>query len=123
MVRWTGHTFIEKMKRYFVGTQMRPEEYQAFLEGFKHSLCKKKSHYARRLLLGKPVSVIYRNRSLDDFIEMVIGLRKDLRDLRSKENFSASEKEMLNQLILGVQGQLIKFIDICNHTLSEKKTS
>lgn len=101
---------------------MQSGEYESFLEGFRCTLYKKKSHYARRLLLGEPVTVIYRNHSLDDLIEMAVGLRKDLRLLLSKEILSAGEKEALTKRVQSIEERLIQLIDICSHT-SYKKTS
>lgn len=87
---------------------MQADEYGSFLKGFGRTLYKKKSHYARKLLLGEPVTVIYRNHSLDDFIEMAVGLMKDLRLYVSMETLSVTEKETLEQRILSIQNILSK---------------
>lgn len=96
---------------------MQAEEYESFLKGFSRTLYKKKSHYARKLLLGEPVTVIYRNHSLDDFIEMAVGLMKDLRlFFSSMETLSVSDKETLEQKVLSIQKHLIQVVDLCSHT-------
>lgn len=113
---WAGCTFTKNMKRHIVRTQMQADEYASFLKGFSRTLYKKKSHYARKLLLGEPVTVIYRNHSLDDFIEMAVGLMKELRLFASMETLSVSEKETLEQKVLSIQKHLIQVIDSCSHT-------
>jgi hypothetical protein len=66
--------------------------------------------------------MVYRNRSLDDLIEMGVGLRKDLRLLLSREVLSAAEKEELNKKVISIQERLIQLVDICNHTSSQNNT-
>jgi hypothetical protein len=108
--------------RYAVRLNLQAQEYEAFMEGFKNTLYKKKSHYARRLLLGQPVTVVYRNRSLDDLIEMGIGLRKDLRLLLAREVLSAAEKEELNDKVISIQQHLIQLVELCNRTSCQNNT-
>ena len=94
-------------------TYLRDDEYQQFMAAFEKSLYRKISAYSRNLLLGKPVKVIHRNRSLDDFIEMGVGLRKDLRRVLSMEIFSSTELQELKSKIISIEEQLIKLVEIC----------
>jgi hypothetical protein len=99
---------------------MKLQDYETFMEGFKNTLYKKKSHYARKLLLGQSVTVTYRNRSLDDLIEMGVGLRKDLRLLLSTGILSPAEKEELSKRIASIEQHLIQFVEACKHKSSPK---
>jgi hypothetical protein len=113
---------IVREARHSVRVNLQAQEYEAFIGGFKSTLYKKKSHYARKLLLRQPVTMVYRNRSLDDLIEMGVGLRKDLRLLLSREVLSAAEKEELNKKVISIQERLIQLVDICNHISSQNNT-
>ena len=106
-----------------IAIYMCKEEYEAFHEGFKNSLYRRRNDYARKLLLGKPVVMIYRNRSLDDFIDMGSGLRKELRRYLSTGTSSAQEKEELNKKIISIEENLIKLVELCKQESEETKTS
>src|ERR1700744_5212833 len=83
-------TVMKSIKRQ-LGVYLREKEYQAFMEAFGKSGYRSKTDYARNLVLGKPVKVLSRNRSLDDFIEFGVKLRKELRLLLEKDVFTPSE--------------------------------
>lgn len=102
---------------------MDDDQHARFLEGFKNSIYRHKSEYGRKLLLGKPVKVIYRNRSMDDLIEMSVGLRKDVRRLLSGETLDPILKQELLDKITSIEEQLIKLIEICGHPWTPKKMS
>lgn len=53
-------------------------EYETFQARFKRTTFRIISDYQRALLLGKPVKLHYRNRSLDDFLDIAGGLRTSL---------------------------------------------
>lgn len=106
--------------RHTITVHMKLPEYEAFMEGFRNTLYKIKSDYARKLLLGHPVTVVYRNRSLDDLFEMGVGLREELQRLSSMETFSVSEKEELSKRMVSFQEKLIQLIELCSHTSSRK---
>lgn len=99
------------------------EDHQVFQERFKNCIYRSKSEYGRKLLLGKPVVTIYRNRSLDDFIEMGSGLRRELRRLFTVGTISHQEKEDLNKKITSIEENLIKLVDICKLTSGGKEMS
>jgi hypothetical protein len=84
-----------------------------FLLAYKATIYRSRAAYARKLLLGKPVTVITRNRSLDDFIETAVRLRRDLRLLLSKEGFTVTEKELLRQKMSSIEENLIQMVNQC----------
>ncbi|WP_188934175.1 hypothetical protein [Puia dinghuensis] len=85
------------------------------MENYKATIYKSKASYLRKLVLGQPVAVIYRNRSLDDFIETAVKLRKDLKILLGKETFTTIEKEELKRKMTIIEENLIKIVTPCNH--------
>ncbi|HEV2478060.1 MAG TPA: hypothetical protein VGS79_00285 [Puia sp.] len=54
------------------------KEYEAFEAGFKKTTFRIISDYHRALLFGKPVKLHYRNRSLDDFLDIAGQLKVSL---------------------------------------------
>jgi len=102
-----------------VNVYMCNADYQAFQRGFKNSLYQKQNEYARKLLLGKPVVTIYRNRSLDDFVEMGSGLKKELRRILSIAD--PLEKEKLYTKIALIEENLINLVEICKLKSDEIK--
>jgi hypothetical protein len=93
---------------------MTEEEYVKFLADYKKTLCRTKSEYVRKMVLGQPVSIIYRNRSLDDFIEIAVKIRKYLREVLSKDIFSDQEKEEIKAIITKIELGLIKISEQCS---------
>ncbi len=92
---------------------MKKEEYDKFMESYSTTLCRSRSEYARKLLFGKPVKVISRNRSLDDFIEIGVKIRKDLKLLLSKDMFSEAEKQQLKLIVSSIDENLINLVKSC----------
>jgi len=105
------------MKKSVSGTLvncwMNEADYGKFMEGYKNTLCRNKSDYMRRILFGRPVTVTYRNRSLDDFIETAVQLRRDWRGLLGKSGFSQAEIEELKNRIALIEEKLIQISEQC----------
>lgn len=55
-----------------------PEEYKIIYSRFEKSMFRKMSEYNRSALLQKPVTITYRDRSMDEVLEELILLRKEL---------------------------------------------
>jgi len=96
-----------------INISLQQEEYDKFVNSYKTTVYRSKSSYARKLLLGKPVEIKYRNRSLDDFIEWAVKVRKELKLLLSKESLTATEKMELQRKVTSIEEKLIKLVDLC----------
>jgi MobC-like protein len=96
--------------------RMPESEYAEFIRAYKSSDCRNKTAFVKKLLLGKPVKVLYRNRSLDDFIELAVQMRKELKLIVSKDSLSSMEKEALGRKIDSIEKHLIKVLDTCTQT-------
>jgi hypothetical protein len=92
---------------------LREDEYQSFMKAFQNTVYRTRTDYARRLVLGKPVTIMTRNRSLDDFIELGVNLRKELLLLLAKDTFSVAEKENLMGQITLIEELLNNIIKKC----------
>jgi hypothetical protein len=94
---------------------MTVEDHEKFMAAYKNTICRSMGEYARKLLLGIPPTVTYRNRSVDDLIETAVLLRRDLLALLSKDSLTAAEKESLFRRITNLEDLLIKISEQCSH--------
>jgi hypothetical protein len=58
--------------------RLKPTEYELIEKRFKNTRFRKLSEYARDVLLEKPVTVTYRDQAMDDVLEELILLRREL---------------------------------------------
>jgi hypothetical protein len=62
----------------WLNIRLKPDEYKTLEARFKKTMLRKMSEYSRYVLLEKTVTVIYRDRSMDEVLEQLILLRKEL---------------------------------------------
>lgn len=74
--------------------RLNEREYKILRSGFSTSTKQQISSYARDILLGKPVTVYTRNKSLDDFVAELIHLRNELKSIGN--NINQAVKKMHN---------------------------
>lgn len=58
--------------------RLKPDEYEKIEKRRQKSMCRSMSEYSRSVLLKKPVTFAYRNRSMDDVLEELIQIRNEL---------------------------------------------
>lgn len=58
--------------------RLRPQEYEKTEKRFRKSMFRNMSEYSRAVLLKKPVIFTYRDKSMDDVLEELILLRREL---------------------------------------------
>jgi hypothetical protein len=104
---------VSKRLQWKIGISVKEAEYQKFMDAYNSTVYRSISAYARKLLFGKPVEIIYRNRSLDDFIEIGVKLRKDLQLLINKDLFTPAEKTELHKKMTQIEDQLTKIVEQC----------
>lgn len=75
-----------------VGTRLTEDEYKVIEKGWKNSTCVKISDYLRRVVFNRPVVKTYRNKSVDDLMEELVLLRRELN--RIGVNFNQSVKRL-----------------------------
>jgi hypothetical protein len=78
--------------------RLTPAEYDKLHKQFKKTTCRKISEYARKILLGKPITVTYRNQSLDDFMTEMIKLRSELSSIGINFNQAVKKLHTLQQI-------------------------
>lgn len=88
----------ESNRTQWLHLRLKPEEYSMIQEKFKKTTCRKLSEYARKVLLEKPLTVTYRNLSLDDFMQEMVRLRTDLNAIGNNLNQAVKRLHSLNQI-------------------------
>jgi hypothetical protein len=78
--------------------RLKPEEYQKIHKRFSKSTCRKLSEYARKNLLNEPLTMNYRNQSLDEFMLEMIHLRRELNALGNNFNQAVKKLHTLQQI-------------------------
>ncbi|WP_207428898.1 plasmid mobilization relaxosome protein MobC [Pedobacter sp. SYSU D00535] len=58
--------------------RLKPAEFQLINDRFKKTKFRSLSEYTRSVLLEKPITILYRDKSSDDILEELILLRKEL---------------------------------------------
>lgn len=69
-----------------IQVRVTPEELKSIKQSASHSTSRKFSDYIRKLILGKPITLTYRNQSLDDFMAELIGLKNELNAIGNNYN-------------------------------------
>lgn len=66
--------------------RFKPGEYQKLEERFKKTVFRKLSEYTRNVLLEKTITVIYRDKAMDDILEELVLLRRELNAIGNNLN-------------------------------------
>ena len=67
-------------------TRLKPAEFKLLDSRFKKTRFRKLSEYIRSVLLEKPITVTYRDKSMDEVLEELILLRKELNAIGNNLN-------------------------------------
>jgi hypothetical protein len=78
--------------------RLKPDEYTQLHKHFSKTTCRKLSDYSRKILLAKPVTTLYRNQSLDDFMAEMIKLRGELNGIGNNFNQAVKKLHTLQQI-------------------------
>jgi len=78
--------------------RLNDEEYAELQRLFKNTTCRQLSDYVRRIMLGRPVNVKYRNASVDDFLTDMIAMKKELNAVGNNFNQSVHKLHILDHI-------------------------
>ncbi len=78
--------------------RLTPAEHRQIHRQFTKTTCRKLSDYARKVLLNKPITITYRNQSLDDFMSEMMRLRQELNSLGNNFNQAVKKLHTLTQI-------------------------
>lgn len=62
------------------------EEYQIITNNFNQTMDRRIPDYIRKVLLGKPMIGCYRNRTMDDLMNVLVGLKNELNSIVNTYN-------------------------------------
>ena len=79
-------------KRCWISFRVKPEEYEKIHKLFRATTHRKLSEYARKVLLDKPVTIKYRNASIDEFLTDMIPVKNELNS--TGKNFNQAVKKL-----------------------------
>lgn len=82
----------------WISFRVKPKEYEKIHGHFSKSTYRKLSEYARNVLLQKPVIVRTRNESADQFLNEMIGLKKELNAIGNNYNQALKKLHTLNHI-------------------------
>lgn len=85
-------------KTRIIGLRLSPKEFESLERKFKGSTSRRLSEYVRKVILEKPVSVYYRNQSLDESVKELIRLRNELSAIGSNFNQAVKKLHTLQQI-------------------------
>ena len=70
----------------WIKVRLKPSEEETINNRFKKSTFQNLSEYGRALILGKPVTVIHRDKSMDEVLEELALLRRELNSIGNNLN-------------------------------------
>lgn len=85
----------EKRSRRLI-TRLKPEEFRLVENRFKKSMFRKMSEYSRNVLLEKTITVTHRNKSMDEVLEELILLRRELNFIGNNFNQAVRKLNSVN---------------------------
>lgn len=88
------------MRKHTVITiYLTADELERAQKAFKRTNCRTRNAYLKKKIFDQPITIINRNRSLDDFTEIAVKIRRDLLELTATPAMSSLELEKLHALV------------------------
>lgn len=88
----------KEVRKHFVKTRMNDEELNTVIEFQQKTTEKDVSSYLRKVALQKPVVMAYRNKSADDFLKEMLGLKKQLNGIGNNFNQAVHKLHILDKI-------------------------
>lgn len=125
----------------WMNIRFKPDEYKIINDRFKKTMFRKMSEYSRNVLLEKTITVTHRDQSMDEVLEELILLRKELnaiginfnqavRKLNSVEGMPDAHiwqamivvlRDKLEPAIIQIKERVSDYADIWSQRLSVEK--
>jgi hypothetical protein len=107
----------------YVTVGLNKDDIEQLRRATSKSTCRTLSEYCRKLLLGKPIRVLYRDQSLDAFIDEAIALRNEMRALREKGPFTPERERQLITLQEEIKKCINKIFDHACQNKNKQRNS
>jgi hypothetical protein len=130
----------KRLRNIYLNVSLNAEELEKVNELFSNSMCQNRSDYVRKRILAQPITVKYRNRSVDAFVAEIIVLRNELSSIGSGFNQLVREltvaedaemtdlaaqigtaKEKLFEKVNEIKEKINKFSDLWSQTSMAEK--
>jgi hypothetical protein len=100
-----------------INISLSVEEWEKFNKALAETPYRSKREYARKLLLGDPVTIYYRNKSFDEFCNYFIEFKNQMNAFLAKDCLCEEEKEWVAAEMFSFRW-LINSIydDVCKNT-------
>jgi hypothetical protein len=98
-----------------------PKEHERLLKEAANTTCRSLAEYCRKIVLGQPIVVTYRDRSFDDFTEACIQLKKDLDTIILKGIYSEREKQWANKEIELIKEKCLQIYNYVRESKNNQK--
>ena len=85
-------------RRKMVVVRLNEKEYEKLTNFRRSSNEKTVSNYLRKVALNQPVTIFYRNASADDFLEEMIGLKRELNAIGNNYNQAVHKLHTLDRI-------------------------
>jgi hypothetical protein len=89
----------KKIRSGWLTIRLNEDEGKTLNKFYSQTLCNSLSEYARDILLKKPVTIFYRNKSADDFLEEMIQLKKELNAIGNNFNQLVHKLHTLDNIL------------------------
>ncbi|HEY4196930.1 MAG TPA: plasmid mobilization relaxosome protein MobC [Mucilaginibacter sp.] len=76
----------EENRSKWIKVRLKPSEQKTLNEKYKKSTFQNLSEYGRALILGEPITIIYRDKSMDEVLEELALLRRELNSIGNNLN-------------------------------------
>jgi hypothetical protein len=94
-----------------IAIYLKQDEYQKLQQALANTTHRSMNEYVKKLIFGKPVTVTYRDRSFDEFIDVCIQFKKDLDIILSNGRFTDAEILWLTQEIKTIKDLMVQLYD------------
>lgn len=94
-------------KNHRIDVRLTTAEYAKIENQFKTSTCRNKAQYVRELIFHRPIRISHRNESLDDLMEEIVILNREINSLKDALS-KTLEKLYRDKDSLGIQQSLLQ---------------
>jgi hypothetical protein len=88
----------QAVRKKMIPFRMNEDEFKMLGKLHKQSTERHISNYMRKVLLQKPVAIIYRNQSADDFLKDMLALKKELNAAGNNFNQAVKKLHLLDKI-------------------------
>jgi hypothetical protein len=105
-------------KTKWLHLRITQEEYEKLQNDLKETTCHGLSEYIRNIVFNRPVTVVYRNKSADEFLQVAIELKNELN--ATGKNFNQTVKRIHEIRHESTRKDDLNFFETTQYSLHQK---